>query len=124
MPYPSPHGPLEDEIAKALVRLEKEYMGRGPKEAWCRIVGDMVVVRLRGVLTPAEIHLARTEGGIELVKRMRTALVESARSLVVQEIEALTGCGVVSVHTDISTRTGERVFVFTLDAEPQPASGA
>ncbi len=98
-------------------------MGRGPKEAWCRIAGDMVMVRLRGVLTPAEIHLAQTKGGIELVKRMRTALVESARSLIVQAVEDLTGRRVVCVHTDISTRTGERVFVFTLDGEPPIREG-
>lgn len=108
-------GQIEDEIAKAFVAFEKEYMGRGPKEASCTVLGDMIVVRLTGVLTPAEQHLAKTPEGIDLVKRMRTSLLEGAKDLVYAVIGDVTGREVVSMHTDVSTRTGERVFVFTLD---------
>jgi uncharacterized protein YbcI len=112
-------GQIEDEIAKAFVAFEKEYMGRGPKEASCRVLGDMIIVRLTGVLTPAEQHLAKSAEGIELVKKMRTSLLEGAKELVCAVIREVTGQGVVSMHTDVSTRTGERVFVFTLTAAPE-----
>jgi len=112
-------GQIEDEIAKAFVAFEKEYMGRGPKEASCKIMGDMIVVRLTGVLTPAEQHLAKNAEGIDLVKKMRASLLEGAKDLVYALIADVTGRGVVSMHTDVSTRTGERVFVFTLDGPPE-----
>lgn len=119
----TPDGRMQDEIAKAFVQFEKEYMGRGPKEASCFLIGDLVLVRLKGVLTPAEQRLAGTPEGIELVKKMRANLVEGAQNLVYAVVHDVTGRPVVSMHTDISTRTGERVFVFTLDGPPRGGQG-
>ncbi len=113
------YGAMQDEITKAFVQFEREYKGRGPKEASCFIVADLVLVRLKGVLTPAEQHLSRTPEGAELVKRVRTKLSEGARHLVDALVQDVTGRRVVSMHADISTRTGERIFVFTLDAPPE-----
>ncbi len=114
----SPYGRIEDELAKALVAFEKEYMGRGPKEATCHVIGDLVLVRLNGVLTPAEQHLAKNPEGIDLVKKMRANLIEGAKELVYAVVEDVTRRRVMSMHTDLSTQTGERIFVFTLDAPP------
>ena len=114
----SPYGRIEDELAKAFVAFEKEYMGRGPKEATCHVIGDLVLVRLNGVLTPAEQHLAKNPEGIDLVKKMRANLIEGARDLVYAVVEDITRRRVMSMHTDLSTQTGERIFVFTLDAPP------
>jgi len=114
----SPYGRIEDDLAKAFVAFEKEYMGRGPKEATCHVIGDIVLVRLNGVLTPAEQHLAKNPEGIDLVKKMRANLIEGAKELVYAVVEDVTERRVVSMHTDLSTQTGERIFVFTLDAPP------
>ncbi len=114
----SPYGRIEDELAKAFVAFEKEYMGRGPKEATCHVIGDLVLVRLNGVLTPAEQHLAKNPEGIDLVKKMRANLIEGAKELVYAVVEDVTQRRVMSMHTDLSTQTGERVFVFTLDTPP------
>ncbi|MEW5867409.1 MAG: Na-translocating system protein MpsC family protein [Bacillota bacterium] len=35
-------------------------------------------------------------------------------------VRNLTGRSVISLHTDVSTVTGERVFIFTLDKELFP----
>ena len=111
-------GQIEAEISEAIIKFEREYMGRGPKETRSYILGDMIVVRLRGVLTPAEKQLADAsnyaEGG-RLVKQVRMQLLEKARTLLEAIIHNITGRNVVSLHTDISTRTGERVIVWTLD---------
>ncbi len=115
MPTAAVQGRMEDELAKAFVAFEKEYMGRGPKEAAAHIVRDLVVVRLKGILTPAEEHLAKTPDGIALVKKMRESLVEGAKDLLYAVVADITGRAVVSMHTDVSTRAGERVFVFTTD---------
>jgi len=112
-------GQIEAEISEAVIKFEREYMGRGPEETRAWILGDMILVRLRGVLTPAEKQLAEAadfaEGG-RLVKQVRMQLVEKARTLLEAIVRDITGRSVVSLHTDISTRTGERVIVWTLDA--------
>ena len=108
-------GQLEADISVAITQFEKDYLGRGPKEARSYIIQDMVLIRLKGVLTPAEEKLAQEEGGAQLLKQMRMRLIESSKQLLVQLIEKTTEASVISVHTDISTSTGERVFVFVLD---------
>ncbi len=108
-------GQIEADISAAITQFEKEHLGRGPKEARTFIIQDMVLIRLRGVLTPAEEKLAKDEGGAQLIKQMRMRLIESSRRLLVQIIEENTGTKVTTVHTDISTRTGERVFIFGSD---------
>lgn len=110
-------GQIEAEISKAIVEFEKEYMGRGPDETRTYFLEDMVVVRLQRVLTLAEKQLARADDsarGRALVKQVRTELLEKARPLLDKTITDITGRKVVSLHTDISTVTGERIVVFTL----------
>lgn len=111
-------GELEAEISDAVVKFEKEYMGRGPVEAKTHVIDDLVLVRLRGVMTPAELQLAAAENprGRELIKQVRHELLEKGRPLLETVLHALTGRQVVSLHTDISTKTGERVIVFTLSS--------
>lgn len=108
-------GQIEAAITSALTQFERDHLGRGPKEARTFVVQDMVVVRLRGILSPAEHQIAAEPAGVELIKQMRSRLVESSSGLLQQIVKDVTGAGVVSMHTDISARTGERVFVFTLD---------
>jgi uncharacterized protein YbcI len=112
-------GQLEADISEALIKFEKEYMGRGPEQTRTYIIGDMVVVRLQRVLTPAEQQLAgaadETEGR-RLIKRVRIELLEKARPLLERIVMDLTGKKVISLHTDISTITGERVIIFTLES--------
>jgi uncharacterized protein YbcI len=112
-------GQLEADISEALIKFEKEYMGRGPEQTKTYIVGDLIVVRLQRVLTPAEQQLAGASDemrGLTLIKQVRTELLEKARPLLEQIILNLTGRTVKSLHTDISTATGERVIIFTLDS--------
>lgn len=51
-------GQVEAEICEAVIKFEKEYMGRGPLETKAYIIDDMVLVRLKNVLTQAELRLA------------------------------------------------------------------
>lgn len=108
-------GQLESEISVAITQFEKDHLGRGPKEARTFIIHDMVLIRLKGVLTPAEEALAKDDGGPQLIKQVRMRLIESSRSLLVKIIEDMTGAKITTVHSDISTRTGERAFIFGLD---------
>lgn len=111
-------GQMEAAISEAIIRFEKEYMGRGPEETKAYIIDDIVLVRLRGVLTQAEKNLARNDGssqGRTLIKLVRTELLEKARYMLDALIRDITGRKALSLHTDISTSTGERIILFTLD---------
>ena len=108
-------GQLELEISEAMIKFEKEFMGRGPKETKTYLLKDMLFVRLKGVLTPAEKQLSKTAEGATLIKKTRVQLLEGARPLLKNIISEITGCQIESLHTDISTKTGERVIIFILD---------
>lgn len=107
-------GQIEAEISKAITKFEREYMGRGPKDVKTYLIQDMVFVRLKGVLTPAETQLAKTHEGKMLTKQIRVKLLEDAKVLLEQIILDCTGAQTLSLHTDISTTTGERVVIFTV----------
>jgi uncharacterized protein YbcI len=114
-------GQIEAEISEALIKFEKEYMGRGPEETKTYIIDDMILIRLRRVLTAAEQQLAKTSDnakGRTLIKQVRTELLEKARPLLDPIVAEITGKKVKSLHTDISTVTGERIIVFTLEDSP------
>lgn len=111
---------LEIEISQAMIRFEKEYMGRGPFETRTYLCDDMIVVRLKGVLLPSEIKLAEADNQRArlLLKEVRQTILERGRPMLETVIHSIVGVSVQSVHTDISTRTGERVIIFTLTGKP------
>jgi uncharacterized protein YbcI len=110
-------GQMEAEISNALISFEKEHMGRGPVEAKTYIIEDIVLIRLKGVLTPAEIHLAKDDEGIQLIKQIRARLLEKSRGILEDIIKDITGYPTMSFHTDISTKTGERFIIITLSVK-------
>jgi uncharacterized protein YbcI len=110
-------GQAEAEISRAMIRFKRDRMGRGPTEVRTRIVQDMVIVRMAGVLTAAERTLVRS-GGVELLKQVRTRLIESERGTLQQMIREATGCEVASIYSDLCPERGERLIVFILAKEP------
>jgi len=115
------HGEIEAAICEGISRFEQDYMGRGPKDIHAHLLGDFLVVRLQGVLTAAEQQLVKSlaaEKGRDLLKQVRTHLIETARPVMESLIQNITGVKVVSMHHDISTITGEKVIIFTLARSP------
>jgi uncharacterized protein YbcI len=114
-------GEIEAGVCEGISRFEQEYMGRGPKDIRAHLLDDLLVVRLNGVLTAAEQHLVKTlaaEKGRDLLKQVRTHLIETALPIMEVMIEQVTGSKVLSLHHDISTVTGEEVIIFTLCESP------
>ena len=114
-------GEIEAGICQGVAHFEQEYMGRGPKDIHAHLIGDLLVVRLQGVLTAAEQQLVKTlpaEKGRDLLKQVRTQLIETARPVLQALVEEVAGAAVVSLHHDISTVTGEEVVLFTLAESP------
>ena len=113
-------GEIEAAVCEGMTRFEQDYMGRGPRHIHTHLIGDLLVVRLREVLTSAEQQLVKSlpaEKGRDLLKQVRTQLIETARPVLEAMIGGATGARVVSLHHDISTVTGEEMVLFTL-AEP------
>jgi uncharacterized protein YbcI len=103
-------GEIEAAICDGISRFQQDYMGRGPKDIRAHLIGDLLVVRLRGVLTVPEQQLGKSlpaEKGRDLVKQVRTQLIELTRPVLEAMIQDVTGVKVVSLHHDISTATGE-----------------
>src|SRR6202790_4360041 len=97
-------GEIEAAICEGMARFEQEYMGRGPKDIHAHLIGDLLVVRLQGVLTAAEQQLVKTlpaEKGRDLLKQVRTHLIETARPLMEAMVQAVAGVKVLSLHHDI-----------------------
>jgi uncharacterized protein YbcI len=114
-------GEIEAAICEGITRFEQEYMGRGPKHIHTHLIGDLLVVRLEGVLTSAERHLVKSlqpENGRGLLKQVRTELIETARPIMEAMVQEVTGVKVSSMHHDISTVTGEEIVLFTLAKVP------
>ena len=113
-------GEIEAAICEGISRFEQEYMGRVPKKIQAHLLGDLLVVRLQGLLTTAEQQLAKfpSEKGRDLLKQVRTHLIESAKPLLQVLVQDITGVNVVSLHHDISTVTGEAFVVLTLAESP------
>ena len=114
-------GEIESAICGGMSRFVQDHMGRGPKNVHAHLIGDLLVVRLHGVLTAAEQQLVKSLSmakGRDLLKEVRTQLIETARPLMEAMILEAAGAKVVSLHHDISTITGEEVVLFTLAETP------
>lgn len=115
-------GEIEAAVCQALTSFQQEFMGRGPRNVQAHLIGDLLVVRLQGVLTAAEQQLMKSlpcTRGRDLLKEVRTQLIEAARPNLESLITEITGVPTVSLHHDISTVAAEEVVLFTLQSAPE-----
>lgn len=108
-------GQIESKISEAISKFEIEQMGRGPEKIRTIIFQDLIIVRLKGFLSPSEKNLAQNREGIELIKKVRTALFENARTGLEDAIRSVIDVNVISTFSDVSTKTGEKIIAFVVD---------
>ncbi|MFA6005049.1 MAG: DUF2294 domain-containing protein [Patescibacteria group bacterium] len=111
----------EDAVSKIVAAFYSKNIGFGPRETRVYIVDDMVIVRLKGRLMPMEEMLLKAEHGYRIVKDLRKQLHEVTTKELGPEIAKILGYKVVGSHSDISTRSGERLEVFILDRKFEAA---
>ena len=114
-------GEIEAAISEEISRFEQDYMGRSPKDIQVHLLDDLLLIRLRGVLAAAEQHLVKSlpaENGRDLLKQVRSHLIETTRPVMEAMVEKVTGVKILTMHHDISTITGEEVILFTLARSP------
>jgi uncharacterized protein YbcI len=108
---------MEVAIRNAIIKFEQDFMGRGPTDVRAFIVRDLIVVRLKGVLTPAERQLAKTPDGVDMVKRIRQTLIAQGRDRLIEQVSDITGAKVLALFMDIDVQIGEKVLVFTVERD-------
>lgn len=94
-------------------------MERGSLDRRTCLIDGLALVRLRNVLTPAEHKLAESqvkERRRNLIKQVRQELIEQGRPLLNAVSKYILGLEVVSLHHDISAKTGERIIVMTRES--------
>jgi uncharacterized protein YbcI len=106
-------GQTEAKISEAVSKFEIEYMGRGPKQIKTMIIQDIIVIRLIGFLSQSEQKLAANPNGVELLKKVRMMLFENASTYLEDLVKQIIDIEIVSMHSDVSTRTGEKIIVIT-----------
>lgn len=107
-------GQAEAKISEAVSKFENEYMGRGPKQIRTLIIQDLIIIRLKGFLSQSEQRLSENSQGVELLKRVRTLLFENSRTYLVSLIKEVVDVEVISTHSDVSTKTGEKIIIVTV----------
>jgi len=106
-------GQVEAKLSEAVSKFEVEFMGRGPKQIRTVIVQDMIIIRLKGYLSQSEQKLAETIQGVELLKKVRVTLFESSKSYMEVLIKEVVDIDIISTHSDVSTKTGEKIIIIT-----------
>jgi uncharacterized protein YbcI len=83
----------------------------GPLPAWgvrANTVRDLVVIRLKRVLMPAQRQSAKTAEEVDMVKRLRQNLIAQGRDKLCEQISEITGAKILG-SSPISTRNLENV---------------
>jgi len=110
-------GQVESKISEAISKFEIEQMGRGPEKIRSIILQDMIVIRIKGFLSNSEKNLAQNKEGVDLIKKVRSALFENARLSLEEAIKSVIPVNVISTYSDVSTKTGEKVIVIIVDED-------
>lgn len=109
-------GQAEAKISEVISRFEVDFMGRGPKQIKTTILQDMIIIRLKGYLSQSEQKLAESSQGVELLKRVRVSLFENSRSYLEELLKEVIPFQIVSTHSDVSTKTGEKIIILVVDS--------
>ncbi len=110
---PVSRGEAAQAISNALVRLLRDYTGRGPTQAYTTITDSHVVVVLRDALLKAERSLVK-DGHAEAVIDMRRRFQRTMKAALVEAIEENTGREVLAFLSDHHIDPDIAVEVFIL----------
>ena len=113
---------IENAVSQVMTKFLKEQMGEQAEQVITQVVGDTIIVRFKGVLPPAERHLAKNQEGERLIRELKEKLIEKVKPLLKVMIEKLTEAEVVDIHSSFDVETGERIKIFTLNKDLGKAS--
>jgi len=108
---------IESAVNEAMTKFLKEQMAEEAEAVTTQVVGDTIIIRLKGVLPPAERHMIKDQKGAKLIKELKEKLIERAKPLLETMIKNLTNAEVIDIHSSFDVDTGERIEIFTLDKD-------
>ena len=114
-------GELQAALSNAVVRIMRDFYGKGAARSRTMIFDEYVFVVLEDVLTTAEMTL-RNGGAGELVRKVRMRFEDVMTATFVGEVERLTGRTVVAYHSQVVLEPPSCFEVFVLDPT-QPGIG-
>jgi len=112
---------IENAVSQVMAKFLKEQMGEEAAAVITQVVGDTIIVRFKGVLPPAERHLAKNQEGERLIRELKEKLIEKAKPLLKVLIENLTEAEVVDIHSSFDVEEDERIKIFTLNKDLEKA---
>lgn len=108
---------IESAVSEVMTEFLKEQMGEEAEAVITQVVGDTIIVRFKGVLPPAERHMAKDQEGVKLIKELKAKLIERVRPILEAMIKNLTDAEVVGIHSSFDVERDERIEIFTLDKD-------
>ena len=112
---------IENAISQVMTKFLKEQMGEEAEAVITQVVGDTIIIRFKGVLPPAERHLAKNQEGKRLIREMKEKLIERAKPLLEVMIQNLTEAEVIDIHSSFNVEADERIEIFTLSKDLEKA---
>ena len=112
---------IENAVSQVMTKFLKEQMAEEAEAVTTQVVGDTIIVRFKGVLPPAERHLAKNQEGERLIRELKEKLIEKAKPLLEVMIENLTEAEVVDIHSSFDVEKDERIEIFTLNKDLEKA---
>jgi uncharacterized protein YbcI len=119
----APDNALPSAISTAIVRLMREYTGRGPMKARTTIRENVVLVMLEQTLTKGEQVLVEKGRG-ENVLSLRHEYQEAMRDESSDKVAELTGRGVVAMMSANHLAPDLAAEIYVLDGPPAHRGGA
>ncbi len=104
-------------IIEAVGSFWKDFLGWNPAEVNVFLPEGLIIVSLRGTLTPAEQKMAATSEGRMRIKRLMSALLDEGCDDLLRAIATSTQSTVNRTFTDIHVFADEQVFVFIFESK-------
>ena len=108
---------IKSAVSEVITKFLKEQLGEETESATVLVAGDAIIVRFKGVMSPAERFLVKNQEGMRLIKELKGKLIERARPLLETMIKNLIDAEVVDIHSSFDPATGERIEIFTLNKD-------
>jgi uncharacterized protein YbcI len=86
---------VEVELANFISYFIKENLGRGPRDVKLKIMDNMLVFFVTGILSPMEKNILKSKDGKRIVLEARRAYIENTNCERIPEFERIVGAKVL-----------------------------
>ena len=106
---------IESAVAEAMTKFLRKQMGERAAGVITEVASDAIIVRVKGIMPPAERYLIKNQEGMKLLKELKEKLIERAKPLLEAMIKNLIDAEVVDIYSSFNPASNEHIEIFTLD---------